>query len=188
MAGSLDGARMGLEHEVERPRFGEGAPCSAIGAHLGILELVEPPAGLAVGAVDEGIGEVGEVTRGLPDLRRAEDGGVEADDVVAELHHRAPPGLLDVAEQEHAHGAVVVGGAEPAVDLGGGEHEPAPLREVDDLVEQLGAGRCGLWVGGRHGGPRYRRAGRAPASVVGPAQLLGPRCRLPRSARAPPLP
>ena len=80
--------------------------------------------------------------------------GVEADHVVAQLHHRAPPGVLDVAEQQHAEGAVVVGRPEPAVDLRRREHEAAPLAEVDDLVE-LGGGheeeRLGLGAG--HGAP-----------------------------------
>ena len=80
-----------------------------------------------------------------------EDGGVEADDVVAQLHHRPPPRVLHVAQQQDAERAVVVGRAEAAVDLGRREHEAAPLAQVDDLVEQ---GR----VGGRgfgHGRPVY---------------------------------
>ena len=71
--------------------------------------------------------------------------GVEADDVVAQLHHRPPPGVLHVAEHQHAEGPVVVGGPEAAVDLGAREHEAAALAQVDDLVEQRRIRR------GRHG-------------------------------------
>ena len=94
-----------------------------------------------------------------------EDGGVEADDVVAQLHHRAPPRVLDVAQQQHAEGPVVVGGAEAAVDLGRREHEAPALAEVDDLVHQRGVvghldgrggGNCG--VGGVDGLIRHGEA------------------------------
>ena len=71
--------------------------------------------------------------------------GVEAHDVVAQLHHRPPPGVLDVAEHQHAEGPVVVGGPEAAVDLGAREHEATALAQVDDLVEQRRIRR------GRHG-------------------------------------
>src|SRR3546814_18028483 len=77
---------------------------------------------------------------------------------------RAPPRVLDVAEQEHADGAVVVGGPEPAVDLGRREDEPPPLAQVDHLVEQLGLGR-----GFGH------RGGSLPAVLRGPRS----RCRGP---------
>ena len=46
-------------------------------------------------------------------------------------HHSA----LTLFLQQHAVVAVVVGGADPAVDLGGREDEAAPLAERDDLVE-----------------------------------------------------
>src|SRR6476659_3431860 len=52
-------------------------------------------------APDEGVGERADVAARLPYLRRHEDRGVEADDVVAELDHGAPPGVLDVALEQH---------------------------------------------------------------------------------------
>jgi hypothetical protein len=45
------------------------------------VDLVLAPALVAVEAVDEGIGEGLQVARGRPHGGRAEDGGVEADDV-----------------------------------------------------------------------------------------------------------
>ena len=93
------------------------------GQRVRVVELVEPEPLVADLAVDERVGEVLQVARGLPHRGRRQDGGVEADDVVAQLHHRPPPRVLDVAQQQHAERAVVVGGAEAAVDLGRREHE-----------------------------------------------------------------
>ena len=89
----------------------------------------------------EWVGEVGEVPAGLPDLRRTEDRRVDEDDIVALLDHRPDPCVAHIAQQEGAERTVVVGAAEAAVDLRRGEHEPAPLGEVDDLIE----------LGRRHG-------------------------------------
>ena len=74
----------------------------------------------------------------LPHPGRHQDGGVEADDVVALLHHRPPPGLHHVALEQHAERPVVVGRPEPAVDLARREHEAPPLGQVDDLLGQIG--------------------------------------------------
>ncbi len=46
--------------------------------------------------------------------------------------------LAHVVLEQHPVVAVVVGGADPAVDLGGGEDEAAPLGERDDLVHGHG--------------------------------------------------
>ena len=127
---------------------------------------------LAVAAVDERVGEVRQVAGRLPHRGRRQDGGVEADDVVAQLHHRPPPGVLHVAQHQHAERAVVVGGAEAAVDLGRREHEAAPLGEVDDLVEQpaslVGGGRQALghwWPG--HEADRTGIVPPAPSAIHG---------------------
>ncbi len=131
----LDRAGVGLEHEVEGPGLGElgGA---AVGADP--VDLVLAPALVAVPAVDQGVGEVGQVARGLPHRRRRQDGGVEADHVVAALDHGLPPGVLHVAQQVDPQRAVVVGGAEAAVDLGRLEDEAAPLAQADHLLHQVG--------------------------------------------------
>ena len=71
----LQRAGVGLEHQVEGPGLGElGGP--AVGADA--VDLVLAPALVAVPAVDQGIGEVGQVARGLPHRRRRQDGGVQA--------------------------------------------------------------------------------------------------------------
>ena len=117
-AGVLDRAGVGLEHQVELAGLGERLRRPAVGAGVGIVELVEAEALLAVGAVDERVAEAGEVTARLPDRRRAEDRRVDQHDVVALLHHRPHPGVLHVAQQQRAERAVVVRAAEAAVDLG----------------------------------------------------------------------
>src|ERR1019366_5055678 len=96
---------------------------------------------LALATVDQGIGESLQVARGGPHGGRAQDGGVEAHDVLARLDHGVPPGLLDVAQHVDPQRAVVVGGAKTAVDFGRGEDKTAPFGEIDDLFEQVGVGR-----------------------------------------------
>ena len=113
-----------LEHEVEVARLGElVAAVLGLGqvrlrrAHLVRVEVVGAEALLARAAVDERVGEAGEVAAGLPHARVLEDRRVERDDVVALLEHRAPPLVLDVRLQQDAVVAVVVRRAEAAVDL-----------------------------------------------------------------------
>ena len=145
-AGVLDRSGVGLEHQVELASLRECSVLAAARARVRVVELVEPVAHLAVGAVDERIGEVGEVPARLPDRRRTEDRRVDQHDVVTLLDHRPDPGVAHVAQEQRTERAVVVGAAEPAVDLGRRKHEPAPLGEVDDLIE----------LGRRHRPPRLR--------------------------------
>ena len=137
-----------LEHEVEVARLGQVAvgrlagPLARPLAALRVLEVVGAEALLAELAVDERVGEAADVAGRLPDLRVEDDRRVERDDVVALLHHRRQPALLDVVLEQHAVVAVVVGRAEPAVDLRRREDEPAPLAERDDLVHRDGVGHA----------------------------------------------
>src|SRR5262249_50167269 len=86
-------------------------------------------------AVDQRVGEAGDVARRLPDPRVHDDRGVDADDVVALLDHGPPPGVLDVPLQLDPERPVVPEAAEAPVDLARREDEPAPLAQVDDRVE-----------------------------------------------------
>ncbi len=133
-----------LEHEVELARLGEvavGAFAGALArlaAALRVLEPVGAEAELAGAAVDERVAEAGDVAGRLPDARVEDHRGVEGDDVVALLHHRAQPERADVVLREDAVVAVVVRRADPAVDLGGREDEAAPPAERHDLVHRHG--------------------------------------------------
>ncbi len=149
----LDGPGVGLEHEVEGPGLGQILRAAV---RADPVDLVGPPALVAVAAVDERVGERLEVAGRPPDRGWGEDRRVEADDVVAELHHRPPPGVLHVAQEVDAERPVVVGGAEAAVDLRGGEDEAAPLAEVDDLLHEI-----------RGGGRSPRSGAEAEAAAVG---------------------
>ena len=81
-------------------------------------------------ALDQRVSEAcGGVAGGVPDLRRHEDGCVEADHVGALVDECAPPVVFDVASHFDAEGAVIVGGGETAVDFAGLEHEAAALGE-----------------------------------------------------------
>ena len=71
--------------------------------------------------------------------------GVQPDYFRAELDHRTPPGLFHVAGQQHAEGAVVIGRAEPAINLGGREHETPCLAQTDQFFH--GNGHMGRLVG-----------------------------------------
>ena len=133
----LDRSGVRLEHQVELAGLGERAVLAAARTGVRVVELVEAETVLAVGAVDQRVGEVGQVPADLPHLGRAQDGGVEQHDVVALLDHRPHPGLLDVAQHQRAEGPVVVGAAEAAVDLRRRVDEPAPLAQIHDLIEVL---------------------------------------------------
>ena len=149
---------VGLEHEVELARVGEVAlvglagPLRRLLAARGVLEVVGAEAQLAGAAVDERVGEALEVARRLPRARVLEDRRVERHDVVALADHRPPPLGLDVALEQDAVVAVVVGRAQPAVDLRRLEDEPAALAQRDDLVERdvVGGLRALLRASGLH--------------------------------------
>ncbi len=148
----LDRAEVGLEQAVEHARLCPGVLGAAVGAGdeghvdrvgvvdallLGVrlLQMVLAIALVAVLALDERIDERGEVAGGRPYLRREDDGGVEAHDVIAALDHRPPPLALDVVLQLDAERAVVPGGFGAAVDLSALIDESATLTETDDAVD-----------------------------------------------------
>ena len=168
----LDHAEVGLEQAGELARLGPRAAGAAVGAGDGrevdvvgvvdalllrvlLLQVVgaEPlVAGLALG---QRVGERVDVAAGLPRLARQDDRGVEADHVVAQLHHRLPPLALDVLLELDAERAVVPGGAGAAVDLAARVDEAPALGEGDDVVDG-GRGRLG------HGGLLLVTAGWLP--------------------------
>src|SRR5439155_6804912 len=89
--GLLDGPDRRLEHQVERARLGQVALLEFAGVlgrlerALQLAEMVLAKAVLAGAAVDQRIGEAGEVAARLPDARVLDDRAVEGDDVVAVL-------------------------------------------------------------------------------------------------------
>ena len=93
-------------------------------------------------AVDQRVGEVGQVARTPPRWPAARGWrrrGRRRRRGAAPSSATTRPSRC--AACSDAEGAVVVGGAEAAVDLGRREHEAPALAEVDDLVELLGGHR-----------------------------------------------
>ena len=102
----LDGSEAGREHLVEVTRLGEIA--AAVGA-AALFELVLAPAHTALPALDERVREVVGVAAGPPHVGVHQNGGVQADHVVAAPDEVLPPGALDVVLELDAQGSVVPG-------------------------------------------------------------------------------
>src|SRR5579875_1241884 len=164
----LDGAEVGAQQSVEHAGLGELAPGAAVragqareAAFWGVTVLRLVVIGQVVGAepvvagraLGQRVRELGDVPARLPDLPGENHAGVEAHDVVALGHHRAPPQALDVVLQLHAERPVVPGGPQAAVDLAGRVDEPPPLAEADDGVEAITAS----WHHNLHPAGRRRR-------------------------------
>ena len=153
---ALDGACVGLEHQVERPDLGEVA--AAVGGVLYALvggdnfghlfgresfcvylggvfyEVVGAVAFAGGAALDEHVVEGGGVAGGVPHSGVLDDGRIHTYHVVAHVDYSAPPFVLDVFLQLDSERAVVIGGADAAVDLGGLVDESPALAKRDDLV------------------------------------------------------
>src|SRR5439155_9105193 len=102
-----------------------------------LREIVEPEPFAAVAALDQRVGEILHVPRRFPHARVHEDGAIQPDDIVAELDHRPPPGVLDVALELDAEWTEVPRRARAPVDLARGKHEAAPLCERRDLLRNV---------------------------------------------------
>src|SRR3546814_15218764 len=81
-----------------------------------------------------------DVTAGDPGLAGQDDAGVEADDILATLHHRLPPLALDVLFQLDTERAVVHGGSRATVDIADRVDEAPALGEGNDVVDGRGGG------------------------------------------------
>src|SRR4051794_7364808 len=134
-----------LEHQVELARVRQVAVrcltrlLRRLAPARRVLELVGAEAQLARAAVDHRIGEAADVAGRLPHLGFEDHRRVEQHDVLTLLHERAHPLVLDVVVQQDAVVAVVVRGAETAVDVRRREDERAPARERGDLVDRRGS-------------------------------------------------
>src|SRR5436190_3037632 len=114
---------------------------------LAVLELVGAKPELAGAAVDEGVGEAGDVAARPPGLGVLDDRRVQGEDVIALLKHCSPPAVLEVVLEQHPVVPVVVTRPEPPVDLTRCKHEAASLGQRHDLVHRdyVGSGhRTGM--------------------------------------------
>ena len=108
---------MGLEHQVEVPGLGEAVPVAADGTGCIEVDLIGAEAGLTDLTVNHRVGEVGNVTAGLPHSGVHEDGGIEAYDVIVHLGHFLPPEVTDVVLEVDTERTVVVCAVKASVDL-----------------------------------------------------------------------
>jgi hypothetical protein len=128
--------------------------------------VVGAEAAVAGLAVDQRVGEAGEMARGLPGLGVLDDRGVQRDDVVTLLEHRVPPGVDDVALEQHAVVPIVIGVGDPPVDLGGGEDQAAALAQRHDLVHRHDVFGGHARDSSRPLGRRQRRSARRSALAL----------------------
>jgi hypothetical protein len=84
-------------------------------------------------AIHEWIGERRDVARRFPYFGVHQNGSLDADDVVALLHHRAPPLVLHVALEFNAERAPIVARGETSVNLRRLKHKAAPLAQRHDI-------------------------------------------------------
>ena len=127
-----DGADIGLHHQVEFTRRGEVLR-AAVRACGRIGHLVHAETRLALLAVAHDVAETVDVSGGFPDFRVADDGGVQADHVVAFFDHVEPPLAFHRALQGDPVGAVVPEAVEAAVNFRTLKNETAPFAQADDL-------------------------------------------------------
>jgi len=84
---------------------------------------------------------------GLPDLRRHDDGGFEAGDVVALAGHAVPPEFLHVALEFRAERAVIPKAVDAAVNFRRLKNEAPPLAQRHDFFHL----QILFWFGHRNG-------------------------------------
>jgi hypothetical protein len=104
---------------------------------VGLDQVIRPEPLMAGLALGQRVDELGDVTAGLPYLRREYHAGVQADDVVALGDDRLPPLPLDVVLDLHAERAVVPGRPQTAVDLAGRVDDPPTLAEADYGIQAV---------------------------------------------------
>ena len=92
-------ADMGLEHQVELPRLSQilAAAIRTLLHALLLDNLIGAQSRLASPAIDHRIAESLFVTARFPDRAVHQDRAVHADDIVALMHHDAPPVIFQVA-------------------------------------------------------------------------------------------
>ena len=97
-------------------------------------QLVGAVACLAAAAVEQRVGEAGDMSGRDPSLGVHDDGGVESDVVGALLNKLLQPGLFDVVFEFNAQWAIVPGVGKSAVNLASGVYKAAVFAQGNDLV------------------------------------------------------
>ncbi len=110
-----------------------GSPQAVLGAAGGArsldVDVVGPEPALAFLALDQRVGKVLHMARGVPDPGMHQDRGVQANDVVVHLGHFLPPHTLNIFFEFDAQRTVVPGPGLAAVDFTGLENEASSLAQ-----------------------------------------------------------
>src|SRR3989344_8780306 len=121
---------MRFQHEIKSARLGEFL--TAAGRTLA-ADLIGTETFLAFFAIDDLVGKIIRVARGLPYHRMHENTRIQAHHIIAAVHNGFPPGVLDVALQFHAEWAVIPGTGETTVYFGRLKDETAPFAQRGDF-------------------------------------------------------
>ncbi len=146
-------AHVGMEHQVEVPRFSKVLSAAFGAFHFLLLDQVghlreRQPVGVlmqglldqvvaaepsfAILAVDEGVVEPFQMSGGRPGFRMQEDRAVQSHHVAPFLDKGRPPEIFNIFFEFGSIGAERVGIGESAVDFRTRIDEPAPLAKGDD--------------------------------------------------------
>ena len=158
----------GAQHAVEIPWLGKITLGSAIGAGdiseaiyrilavlflIGLDQLIRAPALVAFLAFGQRVDEGIDVARCLPDLRRQDDRGIKAHDIVTAAHHVLPPLPADIVLQFYAIGAVIPSRSSSTINLRGLENEPTPFAQIDYGFNTIGGHKALLLERGARSTP-----------------------------------
>ena len=131
-----------------------------------ICQVVRTEPSAAALTVDERVGESGDVAGRFPKLRVLDYRAIDPEDVIALLHHTAPPELLQVVLELDAHRTEIVEAGESAINLARRKYEPAAFGERDYLFHEREVGHMQRNL---HEVPRYctvESVGTYPGSPV----------------------
>src|SRR5690606_23251749 len=131
---------------------------------IALLQMILAVPAMAVLALHQRIMEDVHVSGRFPHPARQNHRGVQADDVIARMHHRTPPLTLDVLLQLYAERTVIPGRACTAVDVTAREYEPSALAQADNGVHgrRRHASPSGWVSAGNGDSSRIRRMRLAP--------------------------
>ena len=115
--GILHGAVVRFKHHVELAGWQE-VFAAAVLALGGIGHFIRAHTGFAIAALGEGIVKGIRVAGVLEHQGMAEDGAIQAFDIVAFVDHGLPPGGFKVVFEFHAQRAEVIQAFQAAIDLG----------------------------------------------------------------------
>jgi hypothetical protein len=89
-------------------------------------------------AIHHRVSEAADVAGSFPNFGMHDDGGFEADDVIAAADHVIPPAIADVFAKLDAERAVIPKAVDAAVDFGRLKDKSTSFAQGNDLFHQVG--------------------------------------------------